>query len=62
MVHRVQRVHKAMLVPQDSQAQMAHQDLKDIQVAQEPLENPVKVDGKDLWDQLVLLVQLDLQD
>lgn len=62
MVHRVQRVHKAILVPQDSQAQMAHQDLKDIQVAQEPLENPVRVDVQALWDKVVLLVQLDLQD
>lgn len=49
---KVQKVLKAMLVPQDSQVQMVPQDLKDTQAPQELQEKVVRVGGQDPWDQL----------
>lgn len=52
MVFRVQRVHKAMLVPQDFQVQMAPQDQKDTQAPQEDQEKVVRTEDQDPWDQV----------
>ncbi|KAK5853390.1 hypothetical protein PBY51_007178 [Eleginops maclovinus] len=64
MVFRVQRVHKAMEVHQESQAQMVHQDQKDTQDLQEDQEKVGITEDQDPWDQLGPAVQevfLDLR-
>lgn len=62
MVLKVQRVHKATLVPQDNLDLMVLQDSKDTQAPQGPLESLENLEDQDLWDQLVLLVHQDLLD
>lgn len=62
---RVQRVHKAMLAPQEVLVQMAYLDLKDTQDPQEHQVKAVNLECQEKWDHLVLLghqVPLDLRD
>ncbi|KAK5904038.1 hypothetical protein CgunFtcFv8_007764 [Champsocephalus gunnari] len=64
MVFRVQRVHKAMEVHQESQAQMVPQDQKDTQDLQEDQEKVVIMEDQDPMDQVgpaVHQVFLDLR-
>lgn len=56
MVLRVQKVHKAMQVPQESQVQMVSKGQRDTQAPQELQVKVVRVENQDQWDQLALLV------
>lgn len=64
MVLRVKKVHKAILVPPESQVQMVPQDQKDTQDPQEDQEKVVRMEGQDPWDKMghpVQQVPLDLR-